>query len=174
MKKTNIVLIGFMGTGKSVTGRLLAKKLQYTFIDMDKAIELQYQRSIPEIFRLEGEQAFRYKETAIARKISQGQYQVISTGGGVAAKGEDMAYLRKTSIIISLMASPETIYQRTNNERRPLLAHRSPKERMDIICSRLAQRMPYYQEADLILNTDNSTPRTNAQKIAEFLNNIMR
>lgn len=84
--KSNIILIGFMGSGKSITGKLLAYRLGYNFVDTDVAIEKTYKQKIKEIFANEGEEAFRQKETDTIKKLAQKTHQVISTGGGVATK----------------------------------------------------------------------------------------
>lgn len=167
--KTNVVLIGFMGVGKSVTGKLLAQKLGYRFVDTDKVIEQKYKRKIKDIFAQEGEAAFRAMESEVIRELSGRTSLVISTGGGVAAKKDDMEILRSTGIVISLMALPETIYKRTNNSKRPLLAAKSPEERVTVIKELLAQRMKYYQQADLILATDFTNPLQNADEIQRYI-----
>lgn len=167
--KTNVVLIGFMGVGKSVTGKLLAQKLGYRFVDTDKVIEQKYKRKIKDIFAQEGEAAFRAMESEVIRELSGRTSLVISTGGGVAAKKDDMEFLRSTGIVISLMALPETIYKRTNNSKRPLLAAKSPEERLTVIRELLAQRMKYYQQADFILATDFTNPLQNADEIQRYI-----
>lgn len=93
--KSNIVLIGFMGSGKSITGKLLAYRLGYNFVDTDVAIEQEYKTKIKDIFDKEGEAVFRERETATIQKLAQKNHQVISTGGGVATKEIDMQILRK-------------------------------------------------------------------------------
>lgn len=88
--KSNIVLIGFMGSGKSITGKLLAYRLGYSFVDTDTAIEQEYKTKIKDMFAKEGEAVFRQRETATIQKLAQKSHQVISTGGGVATKEIDM------------------------------------------------------------------------------------
>ena len=107
--KTNIVLIGFMGSGKSITGKLLAYKLGYSFVDTDSEIEKTYKQKIKDMFASEGEAVFRARETETIRKIAARKNQVISTGGGVATKEEDMKILRDNAIVVSLAAMPHTI-----------------------------------------------------------------
>lgn len=170
--KQNIVLIGFMGSGKSITGKLLAYKLGFNFIDTDTAIEREYNRKIKDIFQTEGEEKFRELETATIKKLSQKSHQVISTGGGVATKEIDMQILRQNGIIIALSAMPQTIFKRTNNDKRPLLAKKNNADRLKTIIELMAKRAPYYKKADLIVKTDDTTPLQNVDLILKYLKGI--
>ncbi len=170
--KSNIVLIGFMGTGKSITGKLLASRLSYSFVDTDTEIERKYAMKIKDMFAKEGEAVFRQRETATIEDLAKKAHQVISTGGGVATKKADMTALRANSIIISLTASPETILKRTGNDKRPLLARRSDEERLSAIVELMGKRAEYYKQADLIVDTDNNTPLQNVELIVKFLKGV--
>lgn len=169
--KNNVVLIGFMGVGKSAIGRILAKKMGYSFVDTDFLIEKKYQKSIKDIFQTEGEEAFRQKETKIIKEIAKKKNQIISTGGGVPTIEENMAYLKEDGIIISLVANVDTIYNRTNNEKRPLLKGKTDVERKVIISELLNSRRKYYQKADIIFSTDFATPLKNAENIFRYIKN---
>ena len=170
--KSNIILIGFMGSGKSITGKLLAYRLGYNFVDTDVAIEKTYKQKIKEIFANEGEDAFRQKETDTIKKLAQKTHQVISTGGGVATKKEDMQALRENGVVIALTAMPRTILKRTNNDKRPLLAKKSNEERLKTIIELIAKRSEFYKKADLIIKTDDTTPLKNVEIITKYLKGV--
>lgn len=170
--KQNIVLIGFMGSGKSITGKLLAYRLGYNFIDTDTAIERENNRKIRDIFQNDGEETFRQLETATIEKLAQKSHQVISTGGGVATKEKDMQMLRQNGIIIALTAMPQTIFKRTNNDKRPLLAKKNNADRLKTIIELMAKRAPFYKKADLIIRTDDTTPLQNVELILKYLKGI--
>ena len=170
--KSNIVLIGFMGSGKSITGKLLAYRLGYSFVDTDTAIEQEYKTKIKDMFAKEGEAIFRQRETATIQKLAQKSHQVISTGGGVATKETDMQELRKNGIVIALTAMPHTILKRTGNDKRPLLAKKSNEERLKTIIELMAKRATIYKKADLIIKTDDTTPLQNVEIIMKYLKGV--
>lgn len=159
----NIVLTGFMGTGKTEVGRLLARKLGYKFIDADSVIEEDQKMPITEIFKRFGEPYFRDIESKVIKRLSEMEGVVISTGGGAVLRQENMDNLRKNGIIICLMASPETIYERTKKDTsRPLLQVENPLQRIKEL---LDFRRPYYEKADIMIDTDGKTPEEVAREI---------
>lgn len=148
----NVILTGFMGSGKTEVGRRLAKRLGYTFIDTDLLIEEKTGKSISDIFEKDGEPFFRDTETQILEELSGINKHVISTGGGIVTREENILRLRETGFIIWLKASPETIYKRVSTEtHRPLLRVENPLEQ---IKSLLSLREQYYSKADLAIDTD--------------------
>ena len=170
--KSNVVLIGFMGSGKSITGKLLAYRMGYSFVDTDVEIEKTYKMKIKDMFAKEGEAVFRQRETETIKRLSQKSHQVISTGGGVATKQEDMDALRQNGVIISLSAYPSTILKRTGNDKRPLLAKKSNEERLKAIVELMAKRAKFYKNADLIVQTDDKTPLQNVETITKYLKGL--
>ena len=136
------------------------------------AIEKTYKQKIKEIFANEGEDAFRQKETDTIKKLAQKTHQVISTGGGVATKKEDMQALRENGVVIALTAMPRTILKRTNNDKRPLLAKKSNEERLKTIIELMAKRSEFYKKADLIIKTDDTTPLKNVEIITKYLKGV--
>ncbi len=133
MKKPNIILTGFMGTGKTTIGKRLAKQLDYDFIDTDDMIVERAGRSIPEIFKDLGEKAFREMETAIAREVADMQGQVVATGGRLMLDPSNAAALTKTGRVFCLIATPEEILDRVSRDtghERPLLAVDNPMGRI--------------------------------------------
>ena len=107
----NIVLIGFMGCGKSTFGKKISKKLNYSFVDTDKWIEKQQGQSIPAIFASQGETAFRQMETMAAQALAKEEGLVISTGGGMVKTPATMEALSQNAVIVYLKATPEHIFQ---------------------------------------------------------------
>ena len=119
----NIVLIGFMGTGKTSTGRVLARRLGRPFIDVDRKIEGIYLMSVSDIFAKYGEKAFRQTEKEIIIKVAKYTNTVIATGGGTVLLPENLFRLRNNGIIVSLAATTDKIVERIGKRRflRPLL-----------------------------------------------------
>jgi shikimate kinase len=163
----NIVLIGFMGTGKSATGKIIAADLKYTFLDTDAQIEATGQRTINQIFASEGEAYFRGLERQVAAKISLLDHTVVATGGGFVLNPDNLRVLRANSVIIALTAEAEVIYERVKIDvNRPLLAVTDPLQRINEL---LAERSQLYLEADLVFDTSDGGPELQAKKIIEVL-----
>ncbi len=152
--KKNIVLIGFMGTGKSSVGFKLAMKLKKEFIDMDREIENVSGMTVAEIFRRYGEVRFRSEESLMAKKLSQRDDLVIATGGGLVLLAENIEALRENGILVLLEAKPEDIHARVSRKKgtRPLLKGNIT---VDDIAKLLDERQPYYACADIRVNTSN-------------------
>ena len=161
----NIILTGFMGTGKTAVGRRLAMLLNMELIDVDTEIEKSQQMTINEIFRQFGEPGFREIETEMIQKLSERKDVIISTGGGAVLKQKNMDALRKQGIIICLMASPQTILKRTShNSNRPLLKVEDPFEKIKEL---LNFRKPFYEKADILIDTEDKTPLQIAEEIID-------
>ena len=152
----NLVIIGFMGTGKSTLGRVLAGELGYEFIDTDHIIEMDYGKKITQIFQEEGEAFFRGLENKLARKLSKSDRKVIATGGGWVLNPENLMLSRINGFIISLIAGPEVVYGRIRHETtRPLLSGADPLSEISRI---LGRRERLYRDADLLVDTSQGTP----------------
>jgi shikimate kinase len=159
----NIALIGFMGTGKSSVGRLVSHSLQFTFLDTDQVIESRAGKSITEIFKTEGEAAFRVLECKLCEELRLRRRTVIATGGGFAANNDNLASLKTHALVVCLWASAETILDHVRaHSHRPLLAETDPLEK---IRSLLAVRKPYYTQADVLINTERRSLREVAQQV---------
>ena len=165
--KTSVVLIGFMGTGKTAVGRVLAERLSKKFVDLDELIEKKSGKSITQIFR-DGEIAFREMEIAIVKEISNGKNQIISTGGGVVLNQINIDRLKQDSFIVLLTASPSVMMKRTSvNNNRPLLVNR---DRLHNIRELLKFRQPFYKRAaDFTINTNRLTVEAIAGQIIDTL-----
>ena len=163
----NIVLTGFMGTGKTTIGRELSKMLHMKLVDIDAEIEKTQKMKINDIFRIYGEQYFRDIETDMIKKLSRGKNIIISTGGGAVLRDENMEALKENGIIFCLNASTETIMERTGrSEDRPLLKVENPKEK---ISEMLSSRRPFYKKAGIMIETDCKTPLEIVQEIMEII-----
>lgn len=163
----NIVLTGFMGTGKTTIGRALAKKLQMRLVDIDEEIEKEQKMSINDIFSRHGEPHFRDIETAMIQELSRDNNIIISTGGGAVLRDENMEALKENGIIFCLNATAETILERTGRSQdRPLLKVENPKEK---ITELLAYRRPFYERAGIMIETDGKTPLEVVQEIMEIV-----
>ncbi|MDP2167852.1 MAG: shikimate kinase [Thermodesulfovibrionales bacterium] len=161
----NIVLTGFMGTGKTEVGRELSRLLGFTLIDADEEIVKSEGMSINEIFARDGEPCFRDIETKTLKEISKRENVIVSTGGGAVLREENMAALRERGIIVWLTASPETILARTSNDSlRPLLQVQDPLKKIREL---LEYRMPFYKKADILLDTEGKSPLQVAGEIIE-------
>ncbi|GAF93382.1 unnamed protein product [marine sediment metagenome] len=148
----NIILTGFMGTGKTAVGKLLAKKLGYKYIDTDYLIEKKENKRISEIFAAYGEPYFRDLETGIVKEVGKLDRHVIATGGGIVLRSENMVLLQKNGIIINLSANADTVYERIKaTDERPLL--NKPDPRKEII-NLLKARESFYVKCDFRVNTD--------------------
>ncbi len=163
----NIVLTGFMGTGKTAVARELSSIIGIRIVDMDSEIEKEHGVTINEIFAKYGEKRFREIETEMAKKVSEQNGVVISTGGGVVLKEENIDYLRQNGHVVCLTASAEVILERTGrSNERPLLNVDDPLTKIKDL---LEYRMPFYRNADIMIDTDKKTPRQVAEEIIKDL-----
>ncbi len=165
----NIVLVGFMGSGKTSTGKELSKILNYDFWDVDSWIEEKNGEKIPEIFEKKGEEFFRQQEEdAIKWLIGKKKY-VVSTGGGTWVDKNNRESLLKLGWCIWLKVSPENIWQRVSShlEKRPLLSKsKNPIEYLDIL---LKERIPFYSLAQASFDTNRKNPKDIAIEIIDVL-----
>lgn len=166
----NVILTGFMGCGKSTVGVRLSYRLRKPIIDTDKEIEKREGRTIPELFRQEGEEYFRGQETVcLERMLETEQDKVISVGGGLPLRAENRELLHKLGTVIYLRASAETIYERLRNDTgRPLLQCDDPEQRIRELMAERSER--YEDAADLIIDVDGKEFDQILDEIEEKLN----
>ena len=159
----NIALIGFMGTGKTSVGRVVAELLHFDYQDTDEMIQSGTGRVIADIFKTDGEAAFRKLEEAAVKELTNRKRTVISTGGGLPANAENLASLKTHSLVVCLWSSPEKIWERVRHQsHRPLLLDKDPQAKIREL---LAVREPFYKQADVLLNTDLRSLREVAQQV---------
>ena len=167
--KSNIVLTGFMASGKSAVGKELAKRLKMNFVDSDKLIEEKEGIKISKIFQEKGEPYFRDVETEVIKEVAKYENSVIATGGGVVLKEENMQALRKRGTIICLSADAATVLKRTSyNHLRPLLEGER-QDRENKIKNLLAFRTPYYEKADFMVDTNSLNVEQIIEKIINYI-----
>ncbi len=156
MNIDNIVIIGFMGSGKTTLGTMLSEYFEYEFIDTDDCIEKNAGMSITEIFEKYGEEYFRELEENTIKNVSQKRSVIISTGGGVIKNKNNIDNLKKNGIIIFLKANAEKIYNNTIDfDNRPLL---NTADRRGTIEKLLEERTPLYEKySDIIIDVSSMT-----------------
>lgn len=171
MKRRNIALIGFRTTGKSVTGKILAKRLGRIFVDMDDVLVATLGQDIDGWVRSHGWESFRKAESELLKTLSLRENLVVATGGGVILKGDNRQILKESFDVVWLQAPPHTLYSRLledpkTRSQRPALTDLPMKEEIERL---LHERSPLYsQAADLILDTDTCPPQEVASQIHEW------
>jgi shikimate kinase len=159
----NLALVGFMGTGKTSVGRLAAEQLRFDYLDTDEIIQSRTGRSIAEIFKTDGEPAFRALEQQITAELATRRRTVIATGGGLPTNPANLASLKSHALVVCLWASPEKIWERVKNQtHRPLLQDADPQKKIRDL---LAARGPFYRQANVLINTDIRSVREVAQQV---------
>jgi shikimate kinase len=162
----NLVLTGFMATGKSTVGRLLADRLGMEFVDTDLVIEQRHGQPIPEIFETLGEEVFRIMERTLAAELGARNGLVIATGGRMLLDPENVDSLGRNGTIVCLVASPEEVYRRVSDDRsladRPLLTVDDPRGRINEL---LAERASGYARFTQVV-TDGLDPDEVVEQVA--------
>jgi len=162
----NIVLIGFMGTGKTTIATAAANRLNMRYVSTDDLIEQKEKRTINEIFTDSGEDYFRDVESAVIRDVSGMENLVIDTGGGAVIRDENIASMKSGGVVICLTADEETVMERTRKyKHRPLLNVEDPKRKIRDL---MAKRAPLYARADHMIDTGKLTARQVVDKIVEI------
>jgi len=160
----NLALIGFMGTGKTSVGRLVAEQLNFEFLDTDELIQNATGRTIADIFAQDGEPAFRALEQRVVTELAGRRQTLISTGGGLPTHLPNLTSLKQHALVVCLWASPYKIWERVcHQSHRPLLQDPDPRAKIRDL---LAVREPFYKRADVLVNTDLRTMREVAHQVA--------
>lgn len=160
-----IFLTGFMATGKSKVGRVLAAQLGRVFVDTDEMIVEAAGKTIPEIFEHDGEPVFRQLEHEAIQKASQMGQAIVSLGGGAITQDRNWDVIRATGVCLCFTASVETIFERVSRKRdeRPLLAGLDDDGLRNKILTMLETRDPFYQKADaFVVSSEDRTPEETA------------
>lgn len=169
----SLILIGFMGTGKSTLGRVLAERLHLEQVDLDEVVVQEQNMPISDIFSRYGEDRFRELEHDVVCRYAAQPNLIISPGGGAVLREENRKVMRECCTVISLLARPEVILERVNRDAtvRPVLENRKPgQSKLERIEEVLTQRMPCYQEADFILDTSDAPVELLAEQVLSWLN----
>ena len=168
----SLYLVGMMGSGKTSTGRPLAERLGYGFVDADAVIEQAAGCCIPDIFERDGEAGFRKLESQVLSAISQRHSLVVATGGGVVTQPENWGLLH-SGIVIWLDVVPDQLLRRLNADRtvRPLLQTDDPEAALNAL---LNKRRPLYSEADLTVVINEEPPEAVAEGILQLLPSLLK
>jgi shikimate kinase len=159
----NIYLIGFMGAGKTSVGKIVAEKLQLEFCDLDDLIEAECGKTISSIFSEHGEAFFRELESKTLQSVSQNSGQIVATGGGIVLRQSNWKIMKDEGITFYLKASPDVLWNRIKNDRsRPLLQVEKPFEKVREL---LSMRIPLYEKANIVIETENKSPENIADDI---------
>ena len=162
----NIVLVGFMGSGKSSTGRYVAERLGRPFLDMDTEIERREGRSIPEIFAKSGEPFFRELERNLVRELAAQPGLVIAPGGGIVLNPDNIRDFAATGLVINLRVSPEWVLKRIGQDpHRPLLQGADPLQRIRDL---MEKRRTLYASVPYQLETDGLTPEAVGDQVLDL------
>jgi len=169
----NIILIGMRGSGKSTIGKILSKKTNKTFYDLDKLLVQKIGISIPEIIKKYDWEYFRDKESEIVEEISKETNAIIATGGGIVLRQKNIDILKKNGKFIYMKTSIDTMIKRIgDNKNRPSLTNKKfLREELEEV---LPQRKNLYEStADVTITTDNKTPKSIADEVITILKKII-
>ncbi|MGE4317380.1 MAG: shikimate kinase [Deferribacterales bacterium] len=164
----NIYLIGFMGTGKSTVGRMIAQDLGLKFVDTDKMVEDKTGKAILDIFEESSEEDFRKLETEVLKEITEEKGMIVSTGGGIVVTRGNLELMKQSGAVFTLIADAHTIHERLSQDNtcRPLLEVENP---LDEIKRLLFERAAFYINAHHIIETSDITAREAADQIISIL-----
>jgi shikimate kinase len=168
MDYKNISLIGFMGSGKSTIGKILAEKKSFLFVDIDRLIELEEEKSIKDIFKIYGEDYFRDLESKVINKVYSNNHCIFACGGGVVNREQNMKIIRGNSLVIYLRVSPDNVFIRLKDvQDRPLI---NVKDRKDTIIKLIGKRDKLYERyAHIIVNNDDNDPGRSSEEILDLI-----
>lgn len=164
VKRQNIVLVGFMGTGKTTVGKLLAKHMNWCFVDTDQLVEQREGKLIPELFATRGEAYFRSVEVEVIHECMQKSCHIVATGGGSVLNKTNRERMRENGFVVALTAEADTIIRRVKHDKNRPLLHGNVEENVRKI---LAERRDAYHFADLTVDTTYSNFEETLQTILE-------
>lgn len=166
-----IILIGYMGAGKTTLGKILAHEQNLEFIDLDWYIENRFHQSVSQLFTTRGEEGFRQIERNILHEVAEFENVVISSGGGTPCFFDNMEYMNQQGLTIYLKASPEVLraHLRMGKQKRPLIAQKNDEELDSFIRESLNKREPFYNQAKLVFDTGLLDSGTRIQETAQML-----
>jgi shikimate kinase len=164
----NVILIGFMGTGKTAIGRIVARLLGYQFVDTDQMVEEATGMTINQIFRKHGEVRFRSEEALAVQRLKGSKKTVIATGGGIVLDPQNVGILKENGIFVLFTTQPEVILERVSRRNtRPLLAKGKTLENINKLLN--DRRDEYYSCADVVVDTSYSSMEESAEKIVKII-----
>ena len=173
---TRIIIIGYMGAGKTTVGKALSKELSIPFYDLDWYIESRLRKTVPQIFAERGEEGFRKVENNLLHEVAEFENVIISCGGGTPCFFDNMDYMNQQGETVYLKARPDVLYKhlKMGKTERPLLKNKSPEEMQEFIREQLEKREEYYLKAKHVLDVslmDNYEKiKISVAKLRELLN----
>jgi len=171
-----IIIIGYMGAGKTTVGKALSKELGIPFYDLDWYIESRMRKTVPQIFAERGEEGFRKVERNMLHEVAEFEDVIISCGGGTPCFFDNMEYMNQQGETVYLKAKPEVLYGhlRMGKTERPLLKNKTPEEMQGFIREQLEYREPFYTQAkhtlDVSLMDNYEKIKISVSKVRELLN----
>jgi len=170
MPDRSVILTGFMGSGKSSVGRVLAKRLGYPFVDLDAVIVEVAGKSINRIFAEEGEPAFRALESACLARVLRSKRAVVATGGGVVVAEQNRELMRRRGVVINLKVSLTQVMKRLKGAtNRPLYSGRNAEKGARVL---MEEREHFYAAADIRIDTDGKSVEDVSAEIMRFLKGL--
>ncbi len=170
-----IILVGYMGSGKTTVGKALSKETGMMFYDLDWYIESRMHKTVPQIFAERGEKEFRVIEHNMLHEVAEFEDVIISCGGGTPCFYDNMDYLNQQGDVVYLKANPDTLYKHLLMAKveRPLLKDKSPEELINYITGHLKEREPYYSKARYTLDVDVLDDYDKIKTSVETLRNLL-
>lgn len=175
MQTKRIILVGFMGSGKTTVGHALARSMGWTYYDLDWYIETRRHTTIADIFRTEGEERFRTIEHNMLHEVAEFENVVIGCGGGTPCFYDNMAYMNRQGCTVYLKASPDVLLHHLSTARtpRPLWKVADKAEAKATLTRMLSEREPFYLQAQHIINIDHFDNRKDINTAITTLQNIL-
>ena len=172
---TRIILIGYMGSGKTTLGKALSKDLGLPFFDLDWYIENRFCRTVSQLFAERGEDGFRQLERAMLHEVAEFENVVIAAGGGTPCFFDNIDYMNHQAQTVYLKTTPEVLFKHLHmgKQKRPLLSGKTDEEMRAYIVESLAHRAPFYEKANYILNTELLDTHKQIQKTIVQLRNLL-
>ncbi len=172
---TRIILVGYMGAGKTTVGRGLARSLALPFYDLDRYVEGRYHRTIPDIFEENGEEGFRRMERNVLHEVAEFEDVVISCGGGTPCFFDNMEYMNRQARTVFLKASPDVLsaHLKMGKTRRPLLEGKTEEEMRRFVRDSLAVREPFYRRAQYTLEIGYLDTRGKIEETVRSLRGVL-
>lgn len=172
---TRIILIGYMGSGKTTLGKALSKDLGLPFFDLDWYIENRFCRTVSQLFAERGEDGFRQLERAMLHEVAEFENVVIAAGGGTPCFFDNIDYMNRQAQTVYLKTTPEVLFKHLHmgKQKRPLLSGKTDEEMRAYIVESLAHRAPFYEKANYILNTELLDTHKQIQRTIVQLRNLL-
>ena len=172
---TRIILIGYMGSGKTTLGKALSKDLGLPFFDLDWYIENRFFLTLSQLFAERGEDGFRQLERAMLHEVAEFENVVIAAGGGTPCFFDNIDYMNRQAQTVYLKTTPEVLFKHLHmgKQKRPLLSGKTDEEMRAYIVESLAHRAPFYEKANYILNTELLDTHKQIQKTIVQLRNLL-